>query len=86
MYFFRLGMTLEVGGLVSELSRVAAVELLRLAREMRRSGAVVLGVDAQDRVGRGMLKWADRCEAMAGREARRLRLVGESSDDAVAGA
>lgn len=69
---------------MSEVSRVAALELLRVAREMRRSGAVILAADSFDRVGAGMLKWADRCEAMAQREGRRLRVVG-AKEDAAAG-
>jgi hypothetical protein len=60
---------------VSRVSEEQAVALVEVAAVMREVGARLLAADACDRVGRGMLRWAWRCEALAGRAGRRLRLV-----------
>lgn len=71
---------------VHQVSERQAAELLVVARSMRAAGARLLVEDAGDRVGSGMLKWADRCELVAGRAARRLRLVdGDESMEEAAG-
>jgi hypothetical protein len=69
---------------VGQVSVVAAVEFRRLAREMRVSGARVLGADAEDRAGVGLLKWADRLEEAAVSQSPRLRVV-DDGDAAQAG-